>query len=114
MLKQLTMPALKQISWLSPSSNRVRLIAGIVLALLALAALGVGAWSYETANQAAVKYDRERGTLNAQLQSARQLGFVPVHSLAAALEMAHGRGAERIAWLLAPPYFPLVVGETTD
>jgi hypothetical protein len=46
-------------------------------------------------------------------QSARQLGFVPVHSLAAALEMAHGRGAERIAWLLAPPYFPLVVGETS-
>ncbi|HEY2327976.1 MAG TPA: lactate racemase domain-containing protein [Gaiellaceae bacterium] len=43
-------------------------------------------------------------------QSARQLGFVPVHGLGAALEMARGRGAERIGWLLSPPYFPLIVG----
>ena len=43
-------------------------------------------------------------------QSARQLGLVPAHGLSAALEMARGRGAERIAYLLAPPYFPLVVG----
>jgi hypothetical protein len=34
-----------------------------------------------------------------------------VHGLGAALEMAKGRGAEKIGWLLAPPYFPLVVGE---
>jgi len=43
-------------------------------------------------------------------QSARQLGYVPVHGLGAALEMARGRGAERIGWLLSPPYFPIVVG----
>ena len=42
-------------------------------------------------------------------QSARQLGFVPVHGLGAALEMARGRGAQRIGYLLSPPYFPLVV-----
>lgn len=42
--------------------------------------------------------------------AARQLGFVPVHSLPAALDMARGRGAERIGYLLSPPYFPLVVG----
>ena len=42
-------------------------------------------------------------------QSARQLGFVPVHGLGAALEMARGRGAKRIGYLLAPPYVPLVV-----
>jgi hypothetical protein len=41
--------------------------------------------------------------------SARQLGYVPVHGLSAALEMARGRGAERIGYLLAPPYFPIVV-----
>jgi len=41
--------------------------------------------------------------------AARQLGLVPVHSLPAALEMARGRGAERIGYLLSPPYFPLVV-----
>lgn len=41
--------------------------------------------------------------------AARQLGFVPVHGLGAALEMARGRGARRIGYLLAPPYFPLVV-----
>ena len=41
-------------------------------------------------------------------QSARHLGYVPVHGLGAALEMARGRGAERIGFLLAPPYFPLV------
>ncbi len=39
---------------------------------------------------------------------ARQLGFVPVHNLGAALEMARGRGAERIGFLLSPPYFPLI------
>ena len=42
-------------------------------------------------------------------QSARQLGFVPVHGIGAALSMARGRGAERIGFLLSPPYFPLVV-----
>ena len=42
--------------------------------------------------------------------AARQLGFVPVHSVGAALAMARGRGAERIGFLLSPPYFPLVVG----
>jgi hypothetical protein len=42
-------------------------------------------------------------------QSARQLGYVPVHGLGAALEMARGRGARRFAYLLAPPFFPLVV-----
>ena len=43
-------------------------------------------------------------------QSARQLGYVPVHGLGAALEMARGRGAERIGYLVAPPYFPVTVG----
>jgi hypothetical protein len=43
-------------------------------------------------------------------QAARQLGLVPAHGLGAALEMARGGGAERIAYLLAPPYFPIVVG----
>jgi hypothetical protein len=42
-------------------------------------------------------------------QAARQLGFVPVHGLGAALEMARGRGAQRIGYLVAPPYFPLTV-----
>jgi hypothetical protein len=41
--------------------------------------------------------------------SARQLGFVPVHNVGAALVMARGRGAERIGFLLSPPYYPLVV-----
>jgi hypothetical protein len=35
---------------------------------------------------------------------------VPVHGLGAALEMAHGRGARRIGYLLTPPFFPIVVG----
>jgi len=42
--------------------------------------------------------------------AARQLGFVPVHNVGAALAMARGRGAERIGFLLSPPYYPLVVG----
>jgi hypothetical protein len=41
--------------------------------------------------------------------AARQLGFVPVHAVGAALGMARGTGAERIGFLLSPPYFPLVV-----
>jgi hypothetical protein len=45
-------------------------------------------------------------------QAARQLGYVPVHGLGAALEMARGRGAERIGYMLSPPYFPVVVGGT--
>ncbi|HEY2373035.1 MAG TPA: lactate racemase domain-containing protein [Gaiellaceae bacterium] len=42
--------------------------------------------------------------------AVRQLGFVPVHGLNAALEMARGQGHERIGFLLSPPYFPLRVG----
>jgi hypothetical protein len=42
--------------------------------------------------------------------AARQLGFVPVHNVGAALGMARGAGAERIGFLLSPPYFPLLVG----
>jgi hypothetical protein len=41
-------------------------------------------------------------------QTARQLGLVGVQSLGTAVAMAHGRGAERIGYLLSPPYFPLV------
>jgi hypothetical protein len=46
--------------------------------------------------------------------AARQLGFVPAHGLGAALEMARGRGGAgaRIGFLVGPPYFPLLVGET--
>jgi len=42
--------------------------------------------------------------------AVRQLGFVPVHSVGAALEMARGQGHRRIGFLLSPPYFPLHVG----
>jgi len=42
--------------------------------------------------------------------AVRQLGFVPVHGVGAALEMARGQGHERIGFLLSPPYFPLQVG----
>jgi hypothetical protein len=43
--------------------------------------------------------------------AARTLGFVPSHSIATALEMAHGvsAGRARLGILLAPPYAPLVV-----
>ena len=45
--------------------------------------------------------------------AARALGFVPSHSIASALEMAHGvaGGRARVGVLLAPPYPPLVVGD---
>jgi hypothetical protein len=42
--------------------------------------------------------------------AVRQLGFVPVHGINAALEMARGQGHERLGFLLSPPYFPLRVG----
>jgi hypothetical protein len=44
--------------------------------------------------------------------AVRQLGFVPIGSVGAALQMARGhRGPDaRIGFLLAPPYFPLRVG----
>jgi hypothetical protein len=44
--------------------------------------------------------------------AARALGFVPSHSLASALEMAHGvaGGRARVGVLVAPPYAPLLVG----
>ena len=45
-------------------------------------------------------------------QAARALGFVPSHSIASALEVAHGvaGGRARVGVLLAPPYAPLLVG----
>jgi len=44
--------------------------------------------------------------------AARALGFVPSHSIASALEMAHGLadGRARVGVLVAPPYAPLLVG----
>ena len=44
--------------------------------------------------------------------AVRQLGFVPVHGVGAALDLARGHagGDARIGFLLAPPYFPLRVG----
>jgi hypothetical protein len=44
--------------------------------------------------------------------AARALGFVPSHSIASALEMAHGvaGGKAKVGVLLAPPYAPLLVG----
>ncbi len=42
--------------------------------------------------------------------AVRQLGFVPMHGVGAALEVARGQGHERIGFLLSPPYFPLRVG----
>jgi hypothetical protein len=44
--------------------------------------------------------------------AVRQLGFIPVHGLGAALDLARGRtsGTPRIGFLLSPPYFPLRVG----
>ena len=42
--------------------------------------------------------------------AARQLGLVPTHGLGAALEMARGRGAQRVGVLLSPPFFPIRVG----
>ena len=44
--------------------------------------------------------------------AARQLGFVPTHGIAPALAMASGRagGSPRVGFVLAPPYFPLIVG----
>jgi hypothetical protein len=41
--------------------------------------------------------------------AVRQLGFVPVHAIGAALELARGQGHTRIGFLLSPPYFPLRV-----
>ncbi|MGH2970619.1 MAG: lactate racemase domain-containing protein [Gaiellaceae bacterium] len=48
----------------------------------------------------------------ADATAVRQLGFVPVHGLGAALDLARGRtsGNARIGFLLSPPYFPLRVG----
>jgi hypothetical protein len=43
--------------------------------------------------------------------AVRQLGFVPVHGVGAALELARGQGHERIGFLLSPPYFPVRVGQ---
>jgi hypothetical protein len=45
--------------------------------------------------------------------AARALGLVPSHSVASALDMAHGvaGGGARVGVLLAPPYPPLLVGE---
>jgi hypothetical protein len=44
--------------------------------------------------------------------AARQLGFVPSHSVGTALELALGAAGEgaRVGFLLAPPYFPLRLG----
>jgi hypothetical protein len=49
----------------------------------------------------------------ADATAVRQLGFVPVHGVGAALEMVRGQGHARIGFVLAPPYFPLRVGSSS-
>jgi hypothetical protein len=49
----------------------------------------------------------------ADATAVRQLGFVPVHGVGAALEILRGQGATRIGFLLSPPYFPLRVGQAS-
>jgi len=48
--------------------------------------------------------------------AVRQLGFVPIGGIGAALQMARGqRGPDaRLGFLLAPPYFPVAVREPPD
>jgi hypothetical protein len=48
--------------------------------------------------------------------TVRQLGFVPIGGIGAAIQMARGhRGHDaRIGFLLAPPYFPLAVRDPRD
>ena len=65
--------------------------------------------------KAAPQKAKERDPVAAGARDAaavRQLGFVPIGGIGAALEMARGhRGPDaRIGFLLAPPYFPLRVG----
>src|ERR1700730_17408186 len=115
MLKGLTMPALKQVSSLARGSNRVKIVAAIVLAALLVAALGVGAWSYTTANQAAVKYDHARATLVAQVRSAREQGYtsedlLPVTSRLNALNSA------TVPWFLPsrPSHYKNAFSQTVD
>jgi lactate racemase-like protein len=48
----------------------------------------------------------------ADAPAVRQLGFIPMHGVGAALEMARGQGHERIGFLLSPPYFPVRVGRS--
>ena len=43
----------------------------------------------------------------ADATAVRQLGFVPVHGVGAALELARGQGLSRIGFVLSPPYFPV-------
>jgi Lactate racemase N-terminal domain len=49
----------------------------------------------------------------ADATAVRHLGFVPVHGIGLALDLARGRtsGTARIGFLLSPPYFPLRVGQ---
>jgi hypothetical protein len=44
--------------------------------------------------------------------AAKQLGFVPMHGIGAALAMAQARSSRpaRVGFLLSPPYFPIRVG----
>jgi hypothetical protein len=48
--------------------------------------------------------------------AARQLGFVPARSVAAALELVAGTlgRAPRVAFLVTPPFFPIRVSRSPD
>jgi lipoprotein-anchoring transpeptidase ErfK/SrfK len=113
MLKGFTMPAFKQVGSLSLGSTRIKVIGGVLLAVVLVVALGVGAWSYTTANQAAARYDRERVTLQNQLRDARQQGYTaqdlqPVTSRVNALNSA------ATPWFLPsrPAHFQSSLSET--
>jgi lipoprotein-anchoring transpeptidase ErfK/SrfK len=113
--RRLTLAPIKHAGSRALASNRFRIVAGIVLVALLLVALGVGLWSYTTTNQTAAKYDREKSTLVANIQVAREQGYTnqdlkPVTSRLDALS------SSPVPWFLPsrPSYYHNALTQTLD
>src|SRR5204863_110854 len=110
-LERLARSKLRRLLAALPGSVRGRVIERVPRELTAAAVFGgTPSAAHSEALLRAIEF---KGT-RLDAPAARQLGFVPVHGISAALGMARAAGAERIGYLLSPPYFPLLVGGRLD
>jgi hypothetical protein len=113
--RRLTLAPVKRAAARVLASTRLRVVAVIVIVALVLTAVGVGLWSYTTANQTAAKYYREKSTLVAQIQVARDQGYT-IQDLKPVTGRLNALSDSPVPWFLPsrPSYYHNALTQTLN
>jgi hypothetical protein len=113
-LKSLVFRTSRPAAFLTSAPAHVKAVAAVVAAVLLLVALGVGIWSYVTANQIATKYNHERQALATQIAAAHQQGYTN-EDLLPVTKRVNALSRSQAPWFLPsqPGYYQSSLTETT-